>query len=283
MHQLTLIHNMSQLVHCVAQGKIGSGFDVSAAVFGSQIYRQFPKEALSSFIELPLVAQRDQLTTLLAVLTTSHQVANHIPFIIPPGLDLVLGDVDAGADTVSMVKQVQSWARDYPQQSARLFNELQQINQKFISSLNELSLLHEYDTQNYAKQLSTAAKQTYNEWNRNIESSSLYRLLCQVRHNFEHIRSLLRELGTLAKVPIEPPQQTALLDQTINLPGVVCAGVPGAGGYDAIFALCIAESVSNVHMFWTQWKEMSVCTLLTRVDNRGIELGPYLYHLSTQS
>ena len=29
-----LIHNLSQLVHSSAQGKIGSGFDVSAAVYG---------------------------------------------------------------------------------------------------------------------------------------------------------------------------------------------------------------------------------------------------------
>jgi phosphomevalonate kinase len=27
-------HNLAQLVHAVAQGKIGSGFDVAAAVYG---------------------------------------------------------------------------------------------------------------------------------------------------------------------------------------------------------------------------------------------------------
>jgi phosphomevalonate kinase len=31
----TIIHNLSQLVHAVAQGKIGSGFDVAAAVYGN--------------------------------------------------------------------------------------------------------------------------------------------------------------------------------------------------------------------------------------------------------
>jgi phosphomevalonate kinase len=28
-------HNLAQLVHAVAQGKIGSGFDVAAAVYGT--------------------------------------------------------------------------------------------------------------------------------------------------------------------------------------------------------------------------------------------------------
>jgi len=41
-----LAHNAAQFVHCLAQGKVGSGFDVSAAVFGSQIYRRFEPAVL---------------------------------------------------------------------------------------------------------------------------------------------------------------------------------------------------------------------------------------------
>lgn len=36
-----LAHNLSQYVHCLAQGKVGSGFDVAAAVFGSHLYTRF--------------------------------------------------------------------------------------------------------------------------------------------------------------------------------------------------------------------------------------------------
>ncbi|KAJ1928158.1 phosphomevalonate kinase, partial [Tieghemiomyces parasiticus] len=35
---LRWVHHISQYCHCLAQGKIGSGFDVSAAVYGSHIY-----------------------------------------------------------------------------------------------------------------------------------------------------------------------------------------------------------------------------------------------------
>lgn len=31
---LRIVHNVSQLAHSIAQGKIGSGFDVAAAVYG---------------------------------------------------------------------------------------------------------------------------------------------------------------------------------------------------------------------------------------------------------
>lgn len=41
-----LAHNLAQYVHCLAQGKVGSGFDVSSAVFGSQIYTRFDPAVL---------------------------------------------------------------------------------------------------------------------------------------------------------------------------------------------------------------------------------------------
>ena len=45
---LDLVHAIAQSAHCIAQGKIGSGFDVSAAVYGSQRYVRFSPEILSS-------------------------------------------------------------------------------------------------------------------------------------------------------------------------------------------------------------------------------------------
>ena len=45
---LNLLHAIAQSAHCIAQGKIGSGFDVSAAVYGSQRYIRFSPEILSS-------------------------------------------------------------------------------------------------------------------------------------------------------------------------------------------------------------------------------------------
>ena len=39
-----VLHNLAQLAHAVAQGKIGSGFDVAAAVYGTQTYKRFSPE-----------------------------------------------------------------------------------------------------------------------------------------------------------------------------------------------------------------------------------------------
>ena len=44
-------------------------------------------------------------------------------------------------------------------------------------------------------------------------------------------------MGQRSGADIEPASQTALLDATAQLEGVVLAGVPGAGGMDAVFAV----------------------------------------------
>jgi phosphomevalonate kinase len=46
-----LAHNVAQFVHCFAQGKVGSGFDVSAAVFGSQLYTRFNPAVLHPLMD----------------------------------------------------------------------------------------------------------------------------------------------------------------------------------------------------------------------------------------
>lgn len=54
---LNLVHIIAQSAHCIAQGKVGSGFDVSSAVYGSQRYVRFSMEVLSSALvsfSLPL-------------------------------------------------------------------------------------------------------------------------------------------------------------------------------------------------------------------------------------
>ena len=50
---LQLIHNTSQFVHCLVQGKIGSGFDVSAAVYGSQVYHRFSPSLIQDALNAP--------------------------------------------------------------------------------------------------------------------------------------------------------------------------------------------------------------------------------------
>ena len=53
----------------------------------------------------------------------------------------------------------------------------------------------------------------------------------------------------------------------MKLPGVIACGVPGAGGYDAVFALCIGDDAqAAVVNFWETYKPVKTCPLLGSVD-----------------
>lgn len=81
------------------------------------------------------------------------------------------------------------------------------------------------------------------------------------------IRSLMRKMGEAAGVPIEPESQTRLLDATMKLEGVMLAGVPGAGGFDAIFAVILGDSSKNVTQVWSS---LNVLALLVREYPCGV-------------
>lgn len=48
---LDLYHNVAQYAHSRAQGKVGSGFDVSSAIFGSQVYYRFSTNCLQRLLD----------------------------------------------------------------------------------------------------------------------------------------------------------------------------------------------------------------------------------------
>ncbi|RYR47555.1 hypothetical protein S245_061338 [Arachis hypogaea] len=83
------------------------------------------------------------------------------------------------------------------------------------------------------------------------------------------IRYHMRLMGEAAGVLIEPESQTKLLDATLNLEGVLLAGVPGAGGFDAVFAVTLGYSSSNVTKTWSS---LNVLALLVKDDPCGVSL-----------
>jgi len=97
----------------------------------------------------------------------------------------------------------------------------------------------------------------------------------------QEIRSKMKEMGKLAGVPIEPDEQTQLLDVCVMQAGVIGGGVPGAGGYDAVWVLiCDPESskyeqtpLERVEHIWSIYKELSVSPLSSKESfAKGIRL-----------
>lgn len=55
----------------------------------------------------------------------------------------------------------------------------------------------------------------------------------------------------------------------MNMEGVLLAGVPGAGGFDAVFAVTLGDSSSHVI---NSWSSRNILALLVREDPRGVSL-----------
>jgi len=138
---------------------------------------------------------------------------------IPKGTTLVMCDVDCGSQTVGMVKQVLAWRGIEEESAKKLWDELQSWNEALASAL-----------------ASNASEEV-------------------IREKFAGIRERIREMGERSGVPIEPPEQTELLNALTGVEGVVGGVVPGAGGYDAVVLLVREdeETRGRIEAFLREW------------------------------
>jgi phosphomevalonate kinase len=201
-----VLHNLAQASHSHAQGKVGSGFDIASAVYGSCLYKRFSPGLLST---LPAPGSPGFATHLKA-LVEGPQWDTEIrkaAIKMPTGLRLVMCDVDCGSETPGMVKQVLKWRVENRTEADALWGGLQEGNEKLAAELTRLA--------------TAGAGGGYHDLQKIVEGN----------------RDLIRKMSKASGVPIEPEQQTKLLDYCSTLQGVIGGVVPGAGGYDAIVLL----------------------------------------------
>ncbi|EJD42763.1 phosphomevalonate kinase [Auricularia subglabra TFB-10046 SS5] len=260
-----LAHHAAQRAHCAAQGKLGSGFDVAAAVFGSMRYHRFDPTAVPLDDAVPELAPRLREDAP----GWNERVAK---FALPPRTRIMLADVDAGSDTPSLVGKVLAWRKDAGQKAIDIWTKISAANSAVADTLLSLAELAQKDGTAYDAAFSYAASVPSAEWvgpSLPQEQRDVLAKLDNARGTMSDIRNMMRSMGEAAKVPIEPPEQQRLLDACIALQGVIGGGVPGAGGYDAIWVLVLEPPAepqapaSRVEELWLKWKEVDVSPLLT--------------------
>lgn len=238
-----LVHDVSQFCHCAAQGKVGSGFDIATAFYGSQLYQRFNPEPM-----LNILGSAKTISGSL-VLEFLRNVKNGIvgldfqskALCLPPDVYLLLGDVKGGSETTSMVKSVLQWRqKSKDTEEGKLWDQIG-------SCCDELNFL----------------------------LSSFTGDGSHIRQNCINMRLHLRHLGKLANVPIEPNSQSKLLDITFALTNVLYTAVPGAGGHDAVFALiyapqeCKEDVIGEVCHLWAE-HGVSLLHLHDKPSDKGI-------------
>lgn len=258
--QTHILHNLAQFIHCAAQGKVGSGFDVSTAYYGSQIYQRFEVEVIQNLVELagsspssPLSSSTLVPSSLLSS-TVTPRWSNHVePFTLPPGLTLMLADVAGGASTPTMVKMVLQWRKD-KLKSNLIWTKLAESNALVSQHFATLSQLARELPEEYHSVRRKLSQYPSYEWDLK-DSSKIGSIFTQLSRAFYAVRHHLRSLGEATGADIEPLSQQGLLDETIRQPGTLLAGVPGAGGEDAIFVIVMDESLeTNVEATWKKYQ-----------------------------
>lgn len=217
---LRTLHNLAQASHSQAQGKVGSGFDIASAVYGSCLYKRFSPKLLSNLPQPSTSGFADQLKSLIEGDTWDTEIQK-AAIKMPKGLRLVMCDVDCGSETPSMVKKVLAWREANKESADKLWKDLQAGNEALAAELTRLAADSEQpDTSQYAK----------------------------LRDIINQNRAFIRQMSQASGVPIEPPPQTRLLDYCSTLDGVIGGVVPGAGGYDAIVLLIKDSSENMAHL-----------------------------------
>ncbi|EFA76647.1 hypothetical protein PPL_09952 [Heterostelium album PN500] len=285
LREKTLLHNLAQLCHCVAQGKIGSGFDISSAVFGSQVYRRFSPDLIQGILDhydKNITPTPEQL--LQSVLQEDYNSVKldnyrkwdneHHSMALPAGLQLLLADVSIGSNTPVMVKKVLEWRKSNPEISKQLWDDLHTSNGLVKKAFNELHQLHGSDSNSYFNTLSLLASTSQSKWLELLSKGNNDQVIKQiqlVRSSFLEIRRLLRKMGELADVPLEPVEQSNLADHTMEVLGCVASGVPGAGGFDALFSITLSDqSAQSIKEEWMKWSQCKVLPLVLSEDPTGV-------------
>jgi phosphomevalonate kinase len=151
---------------------------------------------------------------------------------MPAGLRLVMCDVDCGSETPGMVKKVLKWREENRAVADEVWGKLQSGNEAVARELTRLAGA---------------------EGAANGAGADKYDRLREI---IKENRSLIRKMSLASKVPIEPPQQTALLDACSGIEGVIGGVVPGAGGYDAVVLLMEdrEEVIAELKKLLAGWK-----------------------------
>ncbi|KAL9645724.1 hypothetical protein ABK040_003456 [Willaertia magna] len=303
-----VVHRIAQYCHCLAQGKIGSGFDVSAAIFGSQKYKRFNEKILQPIMKgvdfKVLKCSNELLGNIMNIIKKDITPWDneHIGFELPPNFHLFVADVEQGSNTPSMVRSVLKWRENNTKEANELWNSIKELNDTVEDCFKVLSKEAKENPQVYNETLNELYEISAEEWGKllldqetttaTIDQATIVKSkvhvvesMVTIRKSFYAIRSKLKYMGQQAyNEPIEPEQQTELLNQTMNVNGCLIAGVPGAGGYDAVFSILFTpnsdeESLQQVkHSVESVWKEFEKTNdchvtplLLNESKTKGLE------------
>ncbi|MEK6923712.1 MAG: hypothetical protein AABW54_00555 [Candidatus Micrarchaeota archaeon] len=156
------------------------------------------------------------------------------PVPLPRELHVAMASFDGeSASTSAMVKKVNAWKAAAPGEYSQLMARLNEANAAAISALDEGKL-------------------------------------DEFKKHFTLGRTITKELGVKSGAPIETDDCTKLIEES-ERHGAFCCKLPGAGGGDAIAALCRSrEDKLRLEAFWRKYPAKKLRVLGVGASNEGV-------------
>lgn len=129
-----IVHKLSQYAHAFAQGKVGSGFDIASAAYGTIKYSRYSPSLVD-------VADAGGI----AKAAESEWDCQIEKVNWPANFRIVVGNfIGESASTTEMVKKVHKFKEKHPAEYAALMADLDAANSKAISSISQPAEFKKY-------------------------------------------------------------------------------------------------------------------------------------------
>jgi phosphomevalonate kinase len=226
------IHKLAQVAHSIATGKVGSGFDIAAAAYGSIVYSRYSPEIVKNF---PTNYTNEDLAKIVKR-RWDYSVEK---LALPKELRVVFANfVGESMSTTAGIGSVSEFKKDNPDKYSDL---IKRINEQNVKAVRALRKLGEGGTEAYAL----------------------------FEESFEIGRLLTKELGVLSHIGIEPDDCTKLIEGS-KMNGAFVVKLPGAGGKDAIAALTLTrKDETKLKRYWRRNKSLALLKL--KIGSRGVQ------------
>ncbi len=214
------LHKLSQIAHSIATGKVGSGFDIAAASYGSILYTRYSPEIVKG---LPASYTNEQLVELVKR-KWDYTIEK---FSMPEEFRLLFANFGESMITTQAVGSVSKFKENDPHVYADLIKEINDENAAAVKALRDFN-------------------------KGNMDALKEFGLA------FDRGRSLTKKLGVLSNVDVEPDDCSELIEESKNH-GAFVAKLPGAGGKDAIAAISMGDkNREDLRVFWSARKELNI-------------------------
>ncbi|MEM3841693.1 MAG: hypothetical protein QXN59_03305 [Candidatus Micrarchaeaceae archaeon] len=230
------LHKLSQLSHSLATGKIGSGFDIAAATFGSIKYSRYNPDILKDF---PHDYTPEDIKKIINAKWDYKIEKLSLPKIFST---LMANFVGGAAITTEMVGKVNNFKKENPDRYYSLINAM---NKHVVAALEALEKL------NMGEEVEYNLKRFKDEFTKN--------------------RQYLKQLGIESKTDIEDDYATELINNS-EKNGAFLAKLPGSGGRDSIVALTLGgeKEKSKLRDYWSKNKSLDI--LDVNMANTGVQV-----------